>query len=465
MKAVKFFTISFLALSMAFFVFLSASTASAADERDPLIEILIEKGVLTEEEAKQIEAEVVKRKAAKEAPAAEKQAPGAPALPFDFSGQYRARTDLRNNSDFNKGADDKVGSTNQRIRINFNGLKREGRWFLQVQDARFWGNEMTTSGNTSADNIDLHQGYIELGKHFTARVGKQEIAILNQRLVGASNWGNNGRSFDGVRLTYPFAQSNLDAFAVKLSDTATNSTTTATSDSNLWGLVYNWTGDKVWKPSLYFFHKDLAAEVWALGNVTMADFGNGWALDWEVALEGGTAAAGKDMDALGCHLGVKFTDRVTKKWWVGAEYNFASGDGNAADNKTQTFDQFYPSTHDKFGYMDYIGWKNIKNFRLNVGAKPEDNLTLQLDYHTFRLDEAKDSMYGTAGTAALTDAIGASGADIGSEIDLTANYAIAKGLGLQMGYSKFLTGSFIDGVRGAVSGDSDWGYLQLIKDF
>ena len=58
----------------------------------------------------------------------------------------------------------------------------------------------------AADFFELHQGYLELFNQSGAlaaslRVGRQEIAFGNERLVGAANWTNVARSFDGARLS------------------------------------------------------------------------------------------------------------------------------------------------------------------------------------------------------------------------------------------------------------------------
>ena len=39
-----------------------------------------------------------------------------------------------------------------------------------------------------------------------------------------------------------------------------------------------------------------------------------------------------------------------------SEYNFATGDDNPTDGTRQTFDQLYPTGHDKLGLADQVGW-------------------------------------------------------------------------------------------------------------
>ncbi|HEX7979775.1 MAG TPA: alginate export family protein, partial [Gemmatimonadaceae bacterium] len=75
---------------------------------------------------------------------------------------------------------------------------------LQLQDSRVLGTETNSRVASTVDQFDLHQGYLQLAGAWRAsdlalRAGRQEIIFGNERLVGASNWTNSGRTFDGVR--------------------------------------------------------------------------------------------------------------------------------------------------------------------------------------------------------------------------------------------------------------------------
>ena len=52
------------------------------------------------------------------------------------------------------------------------------------------------------------------------------------------------------------------------------------------------------------------------------------------------------------------------------EYNFASGDANPADGIRGTFDQLYPTAHDKYGLADQVGWRNIHHVRVGFDVTP-----------------------------------------------------------------------------------------------
>ena len=68
--------------------------------------------------------------------------------------------------------------------------------YAQVQDARSWGSELNTLTDAGADAFDMHQGYVDMGRTtaFTARLGRQEMPLADERLVGAVGWSNTIRS-------------------------------------------------------------------------------------------------------------------------------------------------------------------------------------------------------------------------------------------------------------------------------
>ena len=75
------------------------------------------------------------------------------------------------------------------------------------------------------------------------------------------------------------------------------------------------------------------------------------------------------------------------------EYNFASGDDDPADNVRGTFDQLYPTPHDKTGLADQIGWKNVHHARAGFEVTPLQGLPFSVNYHSWWLAEENDAVY------------------------------------------------------------------------
>jgi hypothetical protein len=72
-------------------------------------------------------------------------------------------------------------------------------------------------GAEGDDTFDLRQAWIEFGnpKEFplTLKVGRQILSYGDERLIGAFDWNNIGRTFDAVKLRWEEKTWWLDAFA------------------------------------------------------------------------------------------------------------------------------------------------------------------------------------------------------------------------------------------------------------
>jgi len=67
--------------------------------------------------------------------------------------------------------------------------------------------------------FDLRMGFAEIGtptSRFAARVGRQELAYGDQRLVGHVSWLNTARTFDAGRVTFRSTPLSVDVFAASV---------------------------------------------------------------------------------------------------------------------------------------------------------------------------------------------------------------------------------------------------------
>jgi hypothetical protein len=97
---------------------------------------------------------------------------------------------------------------------------------IEVQDVRFWGSEVVPSGLPQdptmfghvEGSFDLHQGYLALRVgEIEARLGRQEISIGAERLIGAAQFVQLGRAFDAVRVVHRGEHATTSAFFAILS--------------------------------------------------------------------------------------------------------------------------------------------------------------------------------------------------------------------------------------------------------
>ena len=91
-----------------------------------------------------------------------------------------------------------------RGRINFDLRSDIYRTYFQLQDSRLLGGQYSSSGQTGLDNTypTFHQFFGQINGPFNGknkiRFGRFELPLGNQRVFARSNWGNYGRSFDGI---------------------------------------------------------------------------------------------------------------------------------------------------------------------------------------------------------------------------------------------------------------------------
>jgi hypothetical protein len=123
-------------------------------------------------------------------------------LPITFTGEVRSRTEW--DAPGGAAAADLFSMLRTRFGIRVDPTPSVSL-VLQLQDSRVLGTESNSRVSSTVDQFDLHQGYLQLAGPWRAselalRAGRQEIALGNERLVGAGNWTNIGRTFDGVRV-------------------------------------------------------------------------------------------------------------------------------------------------------------------------------------------------------------------------------------------------------------------------
>jgi hypothetical protein len=386
---------------------------------------------------------------------------------FKISVDYMIRGEVRDQADFDSDAEDDESFVGQRTKLKVAGTLADARYVVQVYDGREWGSERTSG---SVEQISLLQGYVELGKKYALRIGRQEITWGKKRFIGSTGWGyKNLAAYDGLRLLTDTGSGSWDVFAVKVAE----GKTAADDDTNLLGVSYTWKGSDRFKPSLYVLYKSLDNDsstpederisMPMPGTMGIWQIADSLKLDWELAMQTGTHG-GIDHSAAYAHVGLRYTVS-SERYWFGVAYNYASGDDDPNDDKSKTLDKLYGINHSHYGYIDYQNPQNMRNLRLTAGTKVNPKLSIQLDYHSFELAEASDRWYSRKAAVDLQDPTGAAGSDVGSEIDVVFKIKLPYQLNLDVGLSKYFVGDFVERTLGGQLTDSQWGYVQLKRSF
>ena len=328
---------------------------------------------------------------------------------------------------------------------------------FQTQDARAgWKNQKPYAAPFQ-DTWNLRLAYVELGdseKSTGLRVGRQELAFGSERLVGMSNWSNTSRSFDAVRGTLHRGHFRLDAFAasvVVLHDGEVGMHRAGNNLHGLYGGLEDLIPGSVIEP--YFFWRLAPAgqtEIGSGGKLDSKTIGVRWkgmvrTIDYGIDIVGQTGSEGaNNIRARATHVVIGYTlpGGLLRPRFL-AEYNYASGDHDPKDRTLGTFDQLYPTVHDKYGLADQFGWQNLQHVRAGIELHVSSKWMLSGKYNSFWLADAHDFLYSSRSGPIVRRADGSGGRFVGQEPDVSALYTLSKGIRCGAGFGYVLPGTFL----------------------
>jgi hypothetical protein len=364
-----------------------------------------------------------------------------PLKPVEYYLYARERYEVHNNYDFNNSKDDSQDFVGHKWRLGnkFNGKDASGLLELQYSKKDL---------NTNC-SCDLYQAFAELGKGIKLKLGRQEFKYGDGYLISPSAWSNIGRSFDAAVVKFKKGKIKADVFASKL---VKYHGSPAGDDQFFNGIYTTSTFSKSSSLDLYFLNKTLAGGGVGKNNLNfytmgIRAFGNKGNFDYNADFISQFGNNGvKKQKAGGAYINCGYTWQTRWKPRLGLEYLYASGNKDPNGNTTGTFDSLYGTTHNFCGFMDLVALKNIKDTQAGLDVTPLKNITLSLDYHIFKLDQARDAFYRLSPTQpVLQDKTGRCGTDAGKELDLTCYYKI-KDLALEAGYYTFYPGGAVKSI-------------------
>jgi len=412
-----------------------------------------------------------------------------------IGGQLRERIEWYANTIEGDGKE-VVGSYRARIQIKAQ-LSDGVTAVFTPQAVGYWGEGGQGLGlDTGKANVYMHEAYMLLSNPFgidnvIVKLGRQEVNLGNQRLVGAVGWSQAGRSLDGILVGYVAGDYGLAGFFYgKLNDTANlvawatpTDVSGTSSEPDIDIYVATWQGN--FKPfgiggtyeitDIYVNPTSAYTQTTAVGkNVDInvntlygrvtpvfdTDFAK-IKLNLEGAIQDGDAGSADFngyMFSVGA--GATFAD-VTWAPSVFLGYDYYSGDDNPDDNDLDAFWSVLPTAHKWLGHADLV-WVNtpfyqfngngllnvatqsvgdfnvagVEDLYLKLAVKPMDKVSAHLDVHYF--SAAED----------VTDGVKNYGDDIGWETDLAVKYKYSKNLCLTLGWDHFDPDDAMKAVKG-----------------
>lgn len=328
--------------------------------------------------------------------------------------------------------------------------------YARIQDSRAWGDELNTLTDASADRLDLNEGYVTLGSGpgFKAKLGRQQVKIADERLVGAVEWTNTGRSFDGARLSGQAGPFNWSAFWMNVRERDSLSAVGLDPQLNqgvnddgwlIGGFGYTSLGDLIAELTFLVDRYAITEESYTT-NLRLHGISSGFL--YEAA---GAWQTGPDRAAW-------FASGKLGFGWnrnsVAAQLDYLSGDSDPGDGETKAFNTLYATNHKFYGYMDYflalpaqLDQAGLVDAVLRGAWGAARNTTVRLDLHRFWTAEERN------GETAL-----------GTELDLVGAWDILPQANLAGGVGLFMPEPLITQLLPAFAGGEDttwWGFVQL----
>lgn len=425
-------------------------------------------------------------------PAKPDAAPAADAGPsFKAGAQAFLRGEVRKHPRLGVAPDPSIGQVLMRVRLQGLGTWGPVSVFAQMQDARVWGIEPSTTASIA--NTDLHQGYAQLGGTKGSasgylRAGRQEINFGTQRMIGALGWMPNARSFDALRAHGEVGQVYADAVFAMLAPVGVATTPAAdpadppssvrTLGSQLYGGLGGYKAHEAFNVEVLglLLHEDPkdgalshARRIHDLGPRIWGEPIRGLTYDVEAHGQFGRVN-GRDHRAWAAAGNVVYMHKLPKVV-PGATvgYAIASGEACTADpstgacggEKSSEFFNFYPTNHKFYGLADLAGWRNIRDFEAGLRLKVPQAGLLRVEYHNFQLQEAAGrwSNAGGANVGLGWDPTNTN-RNLGHELDVMLVSKPWKPVMIQPGYGVFLPRGAGERIGGPQA--QHYGYLWLV---
>ncbi len=439
---------------------------------------------------------------------------------LDLGLEYRARYEHRDN-DFRR-ADENIDDPlllRTRAYIGVKEILDPLRFAVEVQDSRRNNGDYSRAYDTrDVNQADILQGYLELhfkesifgkddlgnNRPFWVRGGRLAWESLDRRLIARNEWRNTTNTFQGVRANIGDKKNDwqLEAFAVKPLQRFTRSLDEVDHSQDFYGVIGDWRGwsEYVTLQPYYFLLKQdgnkvkynsngqeltgatlsaaqIDRKIHTVGLRAYGAFNSGWDYDTSYVKQWGNqdrflsnalGSINVDHEAYSYGAEVGYTFKNSWKPRVSAYYGVASGDSTPATGTDRTDSQRFERL---FGFArpwsnnDYIQMENIRTPKLHLEFEPKvsflQNVKVDTSFSWYRLDDASDRWQ--AGSN-LRDRTGASGNDLGKEVDLRVRFPINQYASLNIGYAHFWAGDFVkDSVK--IAGNNNDATRASSSDF
>ncbi|WP_025764897.1 alginate export family protein [Dyadobacter tibetensis] len=417
---------------------------------------------------------------------------------LSIDGQLRTRSELLNgqSAPLPKGSKPAF-FTSQRTRLKVDYISSRIQFRATLQDVRVWGQDASTNNRVSpstSNGLMMHEAWASVGFLDTTqtkkgldlrlKIGRQELIYDDSRLLGNLDWLQQGRRHDAAVLQYtqPGLQLHLGAAYNQNRENRSGSLYDGipvgyAAGTNGIGTMYKsmqfiYVNRKLPRGYLSFlalkddFQKyeltSTTDKIWKEGTWSRITFGpylqthltNTWQLNASANLQTGRDKTGKEL--LAYFYSLKATAALSKYFNIGPGFDYSSG-STAGNSRNHSFDPLYGTPHKFWGHMDYFytassfGNGGLSDLYIHSSLKTGKKWGLTADIHRFN------------SAAVVMNETEQRPSHLGTELDFTAQFDLAKNIGIQAGYATFFSSSTLAELKGISNPKkrSDWAYIMI----
>ncbi|MDQ6961551.1 MAG: alginate export family protein [Mariprofundaceae bacterium] len=401
------------------------------------------------------------------------------AADWTVSAELRERYQSFNNFDYNSNVDTNTSELDTRLFLKAKGDFGNGLTvFFQPQAVLIQNKSTAAFGTQDFSQADLLQAYLEYQwQDLAVRVGRQQLAYGDQRLLGYLGWKDVARTFDGMKAMYHNDGLSIDAFAVHPADIGAMTPTTLApqgqslvtwEDRSLMGFYSTYKFAKKTGVDAYFMNWSHSQQATVGKGRSVNTYGlRGFAV-WnaidvtaEAALQSGDWVTNtrQSASAFAVKAGYTFDAWNTR---LGIEYDFSPGDDKTTAGTHKNFVFPFHTNHAHYGEMDRFSWANMKDLRFSVKTSPTKGLTMMVNAHLLSLDKAQGDWLNVVGAGVLSaGAPTYTQTKAGTEVDVKVIYKVAAVQGLKLigQYGVFNPGAAVSERNAGKADSAQFGYL------
>jgi hypothetical protein len=326
-------------------------------------------------------------------------------------------------------------------------------FYTQFLDLHALGLPLRDTAANMRDTFDLRQGYLDFHyKPVQLIVGRRELRIGDERVVGISDWTNTSRTWDGFYMRIGNVnQVNLfSTSVVVIHPTSLDTHGAGLTFHGAYRVLSTYVPHTTVDPFVLIrAYPRVTSQQSVAGSETEVTFGS----YYETKLPFGFDSSGTGDLQRGSysndsiHAGAAIVHggygakRLPWQPHLDVEYDYATGNPHTNPDRIGTYDQQYPSNHNAFGLVDLFGFQNIKQRRLNLQFTPRSNFLVLFQGGSLHAATIHDGIYSGAGASLIAAPTGGfKSDDIGSEFDASAKYIYHKSFVTNIGVGHFFPG-------------------------